>query len=126
MATPSKPAQKTARAVEGPRAGAAGNQARVHGAGGGKGRLMGISDMETTKVNQMTIEWTEEEIAEVDRLRRAARSHTREALRVLVEIMNSKDAPPMARVRAAKVLRRHLKVIGGSMSNDKDLQKIDG
>src|SRR5262249_5858578 len=31
MATPSKPAQKTARAVEGPRAGAAGNQARVHG-----------------------------------------------------------------------------------------------
>src|SRR5262249_42159343 len=31
MAAPSKPAQKTARAVEGPRAGAAGNQARVHG-----------------------------------------------------------------------------------------------
>src|SRR6516165_4189161 len=31
MATPSKPAQKTARAVEGPRAGAAGNPARVHG-----------------------------------------------------------------------------------------------
>ena len=31
MAIPSKPAQKTARAVEGPRAGAAGNQARVHG-----------------------------------------------------------------------------------------------
>src|SRR5262249_51751730 len=31
MATPSKPAQKTARAVEGPRAGAARNQARVHG-----------------------------------------------------------------------------------------------
>src|SRR5215813_12745183 len=31
MATPSKPAQKTARAVEGPRAGAAGNQARVPG-----------------------------------------------------------------------------------------------
>jgi hypothetical protein len=31
MATPSKPAQKTARAVEGPRAGAAGNRARVHG-----------------------------------------------------------------------------------------------
>ena len=31
MATPSKPAQKTARAVEGPRPGAAGNQARVHG-----------------------------------------------------------------------------------------------
>jgi hypothetical protein len=46
-------------------------------------------------------------------LQLAARSHTREALRVLVEIMNSKDAPPMARVRAAKVLRRHLKVIGG-------------
>jgi hypothetical protein len=31
MAAPSKPAQKTARAVEGPRPGAAGNQARVHG-----------------------------------------------------------------------------------------------
>jgi len=31
MATPSKPAQKTARAVEGPWAGAAGNQARVFG-----------------------------------------------------------------------------------------------
>jgi hypothetical protein len=31
MATPSKPAQKTARAVEGPRPGAAGNQACVHG-----------------------------------------------------------------------------------------------
>jgi hypothetical protein len=31
MASPSKPAQKTARAVEGPRPGAAGNQARVHG-----------------------------------------------------------------------------------------------
>src|SRR5262249_4882868 len=31
MATPSKPAQKTARAVEGLRAGAARNQARVHG-----------------------------------------------------------------------------------------------
>jgi hypothetical protein len=31
MATPSKPAQKTGRALEGPRAGAAGNQARVHG-----------------------------------------------------------------------------------------------
>jgi hypothetical protein len=43
----------------------------------------------------------------------AARSHTREALRVLVEIMSSKDAPPMARVAAAKALRRALKVIGG-------------
>jgi hypothetical protein len=52
-----------------------------------------------------------------------ALSHTREALRVLVEIMNSKDAPPMARARAAKVLRRALNVIGGSMSDDKDLQK---
>src|SRR5262249_19230266 len=31
MATPSKPAQKTARTVEGPGAGAAGNQARVPG-----------------------------------------------------------------------------------------------
>src|SRR6516225_3104155 len=31
MATPSKPAQKTARAVEGPWAGAAGNQPRVFG-----------------------------------------------------------------------------------------------
>src|SRR5262245_43149866 len=30
-ATPSNTAQKTARAVEGPRVGAAGNQARVHG-----------------------------------------------------------------------------------------------
>jgi hypothetical protein len=58
-------------------------------------------------------------------LQLAARSHAREALRVLVEIMSSKDAPPMARVRAAKVLRRHLMVIGGSMSDDKDLQKID-
>jgi DNA invertase Pin-like site-specific DNA recombinase len=42
-----------------------------------------------------------------------ARTHAREALRVLVEIMNSKDASPTARAAAAKVLRRHLKVIGG-------------
>jgi hypothetical protein len=47
-----------------------------------------------------------------------ARTHAREALRVLVEIMNSKDASPTARAAAAKVLRRHLKVIGGSMSDD--------
>src|SRR5262245_7467939 len=54
-------------------------------------------------------------------LQSAARSNTREALRVLVEIMTSKDASPRARVAAAKALRRHLKVIGGSMSDDKDL-----
>jgi hypothetical protein len=51
-------------------------------------------------------------------LQSAARSHTRQALRVLVEIMSSKDASPTARAAAAKVLRRHLKVIGGSMSDD--------
>jgi hypothetical protein len=49
-------------------------------------------------------------------LQSAARSHTREALRVLVEIMGSKDASPMDQAAAAKVLRRHLMVIGSSRS----------